>query len=282
VCYDEGSEAAEAKSEKSEDFAEPPPPSEARSHRTEVESTLRGVTDCGSLLAAEFWRCPRCGATKQDWGDVISMASGGSVGNDSVAYRAGRALPSLRTAPPGNGHGDLQTLFEWAPEVCRDVVPEAAATYRLVHNAALSLEGQEHVQYTQGLELTIVDLLLVGLRLEKEWSGLRQGWHNVVSFVVGAHPVPLRRFVHFEPGADPAEPQQQQVAWQLPRFPGSDVSPNWWELRPEEMYNNVRSSVLSRIDMFARQAARRAGALRSQALRGVASPTFSRTTSPQT
>jgi len=197
------------------------------------------------------------------------------VGNDSVAYRAGRALPSLRTAPPGNGHGDLQTLFEWAPEVCRDVVPEAAATYRLVHNAALSLEPREHAQYTQAVEQTIVDLLLVGLKLEQEWSGLRQSWHTVVSFVVGAHPVPLRRLsVHFEVGASPGESLQQQVAWQLPRFPGSEVSPNWWELRPEEMYSTVRNSVLSRIDMFARQAARRAGALGSQA--------FSRATSPQT
>jgi hypothetical protein len=213
VCCSEGSEAGEAKSEKSENFAEPPPPSEARSHRTEAESTLGGATECGRTLVAELWRCPRCGATRQDWGDVISIASGGgSVGNDSVAYRAGRALPSLRTAPPGTGHGDLQTLFEWAPEVCRDVVPEAAATYRLVHNAALSLEGQEHVQYTQAVEQTIVDLLLVGLKLEQEWSGLRQGWHNVVSFVVGAHPVPLRRLVRFEPGAGPAEAPQQQVA----------------------------------------------------------------------
>jgi hypothetical protein len=238
-----------------------------REGRVEVESNLGAPTDGGrtfATLAPEPWRCPRCHATRQDWGEAASTVSG-AEDNDSVHYIA--PPPPVAQVPPSAGQDvvDRQTintlfasLYEWAPEVCREVLSETATTYGNVHRAATSLRAEEEAQNARDVQARVLEMLLAGSRLEPRWPGLSSVWCHVISFATGAQPVPLRGLMQ-APARAPRT--HDLVAWQLPRFPGSRVSPGWFELGPQGIYNRSRAAVVSRVAMSGRQAARRAGVI---------------------
>lgn len=211
----------------------------------------------------ELWRCPRCRATRQDWGDLMSSVSGvsGEDGLESLHSRAIQPLAPSAAPPAAVGQLDQQTissrftaLHQLAPDLCREVLSESMSTYNLLHEAAHSLEGEEESQYVQTLRAQVLGTLLIGSKLEPRWPGLGSTWHRVVTFITGALPVPLasNRRLH----AICMSPSQHSlvVAWQLPIFTRTNISPNWWGLGPQGIYNRVRDAVLNRSAMLSRPA----------------------------
>jgi len=193
----------------------------------------------------------------------MSMVSGGDE-SDSVHYSA--MPPPVAEVPPPVGQApvDQQTisnrftaLYQWAPEVCQEVLPATARTYNIVHAAAASLQGEEESQVVQDVQAQVLGLSLVGMKLEVRLPGLREAWHHVIYFVTGAVSVPLRLMQ----ARDPQAHSLDVAAWRLPIVLGSSISPNWFELGQQAIYSRVRAEVVKRVTMCRRQAARRASAL---------------------
>lgn len=230
--------------------------------RVEVDSALGAPTDGGRTVAQEPWRCPRCRATRQDWGDIISVISGAEE-NQSVLCSV--APPPRAHTPPPAGlppvaagpsdqqdrqaiGGQLSSLYQWAPDICRDVLTEIQSTYSVVHTAATSLEVEERSQYIREVQSQVLELCLVGSRLEQRWPGLRSMWCHVISYVTGAQPVPLRALLEARPTLRPVSLQLHTiVAWQLPGFSGTSISPSWWGLGPQGIYDRLRTAVVKRV-----------------------------------
>lgn len=243
----------------------------AGSHpRAELESTLGARTDGGRTavtLAQDVWRCPRCRATRQDWGDTMSVISGASILEEVGSVSLNAAPPPRGDAPPLAPHVeqmDLQQvsqhftrLYEWAPEMCREVLRDSSATYGVLQRASSGLLEVQRTQYIREVQAQMVELLLVGLKMEHVWPGLSPMWLRITSFVTGAQAVPLRGLMQlFGPRVTDAAPAQM-VAWQMPRCNATSISPSWFEQAPQEVYSRVRSEVLSRVAMIDTQALRR-------------------------
>eukprot|EP00931_Biecheleriopsis_adriatica_P073783 TRINITY_DN48002_c0_g1_i1.p1 TRINITY_DN48002_c0_g1~~TRINITY_DN48002_c0_g1_i1.p1 ORF type:complete len:653 (-),score=119.54 TRINITY_DN48002_c0_g1_i1:63-1985(-) len=209
--------------------------------RVDAESSVGAPT-----LAQQPWRCTRCGATRQDWGDAVSVSSGI---DDNESLR--RGAPGLRAEMPpsaGQDQVDRQTitsrftaLHQLDPELCREVLSQTQATYSTVHSAAASLQDEEEAREVQELKTQVLEHLLVGHRLELRWPGLRPMWCQVIAFTTGAEAVPMLKV----PGSD----AQGIVTWKLPTVHGTCISPAWWELGPQGIYNRVRAAVLNRMTM---------------------------------
>jgi hypothetical protein len=213
----------------------------------ELASTFGAPTEGGRTLAQELWRCPRCRATRQDWGDTTSCFSG----HEDTESLIHRLLPVPRgEPPPAVGQADRQTvsnhftsLYEWAPEACRHVLSQTRLTYNIVQKAAASLQKEEEAQYMQGLQTQVMSLLLFGSKLEARWPGLKPLWYQIMFMVTGAQPVPLRGIMQVAP----ASFAPTVMAWQPPSYNASHISSIWWELEPQDMYNRVRSEVLAHV-----------------------------------
>lgn len=218
--------------------------------RLELASTLGPPTEGGRTVDLNRWRCTRCGATRQDWGDHVSVLSGH---DDTQSLYRRVPVPRPRDEPPPFvGQVDRQTvsnhftsLFQWAPQVCQQVLSETRDTYTVLHRAAACLQHEERAQHVSSKQATVFNMLLIGSRLECQWPGLKPTWCNIIFFATGAQPVPLRGIMQIRSALNGSA----MIAWQLPSFTGSHISSDWWQLEPQDIYNRVRSEVVAHVDL---------------------------------
>ena len=176
-------------------------PEQVRHQMGNPPESIEGLTEM-SLWQGE-WRCPRCNASLDDWGNTISEYSGG-ISFHSVPAEAPRSATDpaphrmLRRALAQNGQQDvlLEMLQRWRPRLYREVLSSLHRWDRDRIQLATALRRlSTHMRQEEFMQAmrSIMFLQLVGLRLSSRLGaggfGLATCWPTVIHFVHGVKPV---------------------------------------------------------------------------------------------
>ena len=144
-----------------------------------------------------MWACQRCGATSFEWGANVSKVSSSNMSSGLTQERVPRLHgpppphPNLATITKMNLSERLIKLREWAPELFDGVFTEIDISSNMLCAASASLEQVAEERHPRDTKNQVIDLLLVGARLNSSWPGVTQPWNQIISAVTGAQPTSL-------------------------------------------------------------------------------------------